>query len=297
MNTIKIPVLLLLASLLSVPATPVLGELVYGTTVFRRLISFDSATPGTLLTDSAITGLEDTFESIAGIDFRPADGRLYALGNAPGSIYRLYTLNLGSGVATRVPGNTDMVLSGTFLGFDFNPAADLIRVLGDSNISIRLNPNTGALVATDTNLTPSGSVVAAAYDRNDTNPGTPTTLFGIDSNSDQLVRIGGIDGSPSPNLGAVTNIGALGINTTGAATMDISSTGLAFAALTIDTPIPSSLYTIDLSTGAASLIGQIGDGSDGITGLSVAVAAIPEPMSVVLVGVAGIILNWQRRRR
>ncbi len=297
MNTIRIPVLLVLGSLLSLPSARASAEMVYGTTVFRHLISFESSNPGTLLTDTSITGLVDMFEQIAGIDFRPADGKLYALGNAPGSIYRLYTLDLSSGVATRVPGNTDLVLTGTNWGFDINPAADLVRALSDSNINFRLNPNDGLLVAMDTNLNPSGSVVAVAYDRNDTDPGSLTTLFGIDSNSDQLVRIGGIDGSPSPNLGSVTNIGALGVDTTGSASFDISSTGIAYAALSVGSPIPSSLYTINLSTGAASLIGQIGDGSDGITGLSIQIPAVPEPASVVLAGVAGLILGWQRRRR
>ena len=270
------------------------AELIYASTVFRNLVSFDSATPGTLIRNVAITGLVDTSESIAGIDFRPADGRVYALGNAPGSIYRLYTLDTVTGAATRV-GTTNFTLTGTNWGFDFNPAADRIRVVNDGNTSIRLNPNDGTLAGTDTNLNPSSSIVAVAYDRNDTNATTPTTLFGIDSTTDQLVRIGGVDGNPSPNLGVVTNLGTLGVNTTGTSSFDISSTGVAFASLsTVGGGIPSSLFTINLNTGAATLVGQIGNGTDGITGLT----AVPEPASAAFLGL-GILLalrrTWRRR--
>lgn len=264
--------------------------------MFRNLISFDSATPGTVASSVPITGLADTFESIAGIDFRPADGKLYALGNAPGSIYRLYTLDLATGVATRV-GNTDLTFTGTNWGFDFNPVADRIRLLNDTNLSVRLNPNDGTVAGTDTSLNPPGSVVAAAYDRNDTDPGTATTLFGIDSANDQLVRIGGVDGSPSPNGGVVTLVGALGVNTIGVTSFDIAGGGVAYAAMSTGAPIPSSLYEINLGTGAATLVGQIGDGSDGITGMSVQISAVPEPSSLALLCIAGGIVGLRRRRR
>lgn len=288
--------LLLMGWFLALPALPASADFLYATTVFRNLISFDSAVPGTIVSSVPITGLTDSFESIVGIDFRPADGRLYALGNAPGSVYRLYTLDLATGVATRV-GSTNLNFAGTNWGFDFNPAADRIRLVNDTNLNVRLNPNDGTVAGTDTNINPAGSVVAAAYDRNDTDPGTATTLFGIDSASDQLVRIGGVDGVPSPNGGTVTTIGPLGVDTTGFASFDIASNGTAYAALGIGAPIPSTLYQINLTTGAATLLGQIGDGSDGLTGMSVQIAAVPEPSSIALLGIAGGVMSWRRRRR
>jgi hypothetical protein len=57
-------------------------------------------------------------------------------------------------------------------------------------------------------------------------------------------------------------VGALGVNTSDLVGFDISgSTGLAFASLTPPTGAGSSLYTINLATGAATLVGTIDGGS------------------------------------
>ena len=285
--------ILAVGSLVLMTSLPANAVILYATTDFRNLISFDSAAPGTLLSSAPITGLVDTSEAVVGIDFRPADGRLYAWGNAPGSIYRLYTLNLTTGLATRVPGNVDLNRTGTNWGFDFNPQVDRIRIVSDANVSLRLDPNTGALAADDTALNPSSSVNGVAYDRNDLNPATPTTLFGIDSASDQLVRIGGVDGTPSPNAGAVTNIGALGFNVIGSNGFDIGLNGIGYAALSISAPTPSNLYTINLTTGGATLLGLIGNGQDGVRSLS---ALVPEPSNTLLALFAGLVLRLRRRR-
>ncbi len=272
------------------------AETIYSSTLFRNLVSYDSAAPGTFLTNVPITGLVDQFESVIGIDFRPATGVLYAVGNAPGSIFRLYTLDTATGVATRI-GSSDLTLGGNWWGIDFDPVADQIRLVSDANANVRINPLTGALSGTDSAINPSGAVIALAYDRNDTNAGTPTTLFGIDSTSDQLVRIGSVNGSPSgAGTGTVANIGSLGFNTESSAGFDIAPSGTAYAALSGTDPFSPQLYTVNLSTGAATLVGQIGSGSDGIIGLAVPTAPVPEPAGAVLLGVSGLLLGLRRRR-
>lgn len=69
-----------------VAATPAAAETVYGLTS-TRIVTFDSSSPGTILSSSPITGLTGNV-SLKGIDFRPADGQLYALGTN-GNLYRL----------------------------------------------------------------------------------------------------------------------------------------------------------------------------------------------------------------
>ena len=61
-------------------AAPVSAFTIYGVTSTNTLISFDSATPGTINSSLSITGLQPG-ESILGIDFRPATGQLYGLGS------------------------------------------------------------------------------------------------------------------------------------------------------------------------------------------------------------------------
>ena len=70
-----------------------------------------------------------------------------------GSTSRLYTIDLTSGVATQVGASPfAAALSGTNFGFDFNPVVDRVRVVSDADQNLRLNPNNGALAATDTAL-------------------------------------------------------------------------------------------------------------------------------------------------
>src|SRR4029079_15968370 len=120
-----------------------------------------------------------------------------------------------------------------------------------------------------------GNVVAIAYDRSDNDVATPTTLFGIDSAAGTLVMIGSINGTPnSPNGGAITTVGSLGLGTNLNENIGLDidpGTGIAFA--TITTAGISRLYTVNLSTGSATLsssnAGSIGGGTSPFVGLSI----------------------------
>ncbi|HEX8288952.1 MAG TPA: DUF4394 domain-containing protein, partial [Pyrinomonadaceae bacterium] len=70
---------------------------VYGVTAANQLIRFNTATPNNITTIGPVIGLQGG-ENIVGIDFRPANGQLYALS----SLGRLFTVNLVTGVATQV---------------------------------------------------------------------------------------------------------------------------------------------------------------------------------------------------
>ena len=242
------------------------------------LVSFDSADPADILTSVKIKGLAPG-EDIVSIDSRAANGLLYGLTKQN----TLYTLNPYSGVATKVgpAGAPDLALVGKAFAIDFNPSVDRLRVVTDADQNLRINPLTGVVVdgdgvtagtqpdtalafdATDVNTGKNPNIAEIAYDRNFVGT-TQTTLFGIDSNLNALVRIGGVNGTPSPNAGAVFTVGALtvgGVSVDPAATVgfEIAADGTAYASLLIKGK--TKLYTVDLGTGAATEVGLIGKGT------------------------------------
>jgi hypothetical protein len=257
-------------ALLALGATNTHAEDVWALTTTNVLVRFDSATPGTILSTVPVAGLQSG-ENLLGIDFRPATGQLYGLG----STSRLYAINPTTGVANALASPFSPLLSGTDFGFDFNPTVDRIRVVSDADQNLRLNPDTGTMTVTDTPLayTPGDdnaganpNVVGAAY-TNNVAGGSTTTLYGIDSSLDVLVT------HTNPNAGILATVGPLGIDTSSLSGFDISATtGVAYAALTVGGT--SRLYTINLATGAATLVGTIGGGAQ-IRGLALPVTPAP----------------------
>jgi hypothetical protein len=252
-------------ALLGTAAAPAHAERAVGLVGPNGLISFDTASPSNG-TFRAITGLGAN-EAVRGIDVRPADGRLYAVtvttGSAANSVLSTYRIDPGTGAATLI-GATPAALAGAgdvATGFDFNPVVDRMRYVNTNDENARLNPDTGALAGNDTDLTPAATstIVAEAYDRNQAGAAA-TTLFAIDRNDSQLARQGGVDGTPSPNGGLVTDVGALGftLHATRDAGFDIAPGGTAYAAMTSASDSLTRLYTIDLATGAATAVGPIG---------------------------------------
>jgi len=272
--------LLLALAALAVAAPAASAVPLVGLTATNDLLSFDSANPATTTT-APITGL-GLNESVHGIDGRPETGDLYAVtattGSAANSVVRTYAI---PHVAFAMPvGATAAALAGwgdVDGGWDFNPVADRARLVNVNDENARINPVSGALAGNDTDLTPAATttLVGTAYDRN-VDGATATTLFAIDRNGSELVRVGGVDGLPSANGGTVTPIGPLGptLNVLRDGGFDIAPDGTAFAALTDDADARTKLYTVNLATGAATLIGLIGDGGLEVRSLAV---VLPEP--------------------
>ncbi|MDB5890590.1 MAG: polymerase [Polaromonas sp.] len=226
-----------------------------GLTTANRLVGIDPRAPTTLTRNVAITGLT-AGDIILGMDFRPADGQLWALSNTG----RLYTLDAATGAAilrsTLAADPADLTapftgLDGsTALSVDFNPAADRLRVLSPAGQSLRINVATGA-TTTDGNVNRvpgPASVIAAAY-TNSFAGTTATTLYDLDANSDVLAV------QNPPNDGTLVNVGALGVDITGLAALDIAGgeNGLALAALRPGAAGPFELRSVTLATGASAL--------------------------------------------
>lgn len=205
-----------------------------------ELIRFNPTTGSS--TSVAFAGLLAS-ETIVGMDFRPANGQLFAVTNQS----RLVTVNTATGALIAVGATLSPALTGTSFGVDFNPTVDRIRVVSNTGQNLRLNPDLGTVVATDLSLNPgSPSVTSAAYMNNFVGA-TTTALYVIDSSTDTLYL------QNPPNNGTLVSVGALGVDVTGDSGFDIGgSSGAAFAVLKVGST--NSIYSINLTTGAATKI-------------------------------------------
>lgn len=277
------------------------AELIYGVTVpgaSTNLVSFDSAAPGTQATIGTITGII-AGHTLRGIDFRPSTGQLYAMStDAGGGIGQLYTIDLTTGAATTVGGTIALTGStSTRVSMDFNPVVDALRVVTGTGQNFRVNPNTGALIAQDTNISGTPLIAGVAYSNNLVGA-TQTTLYAYDFISDSLGTIGGINGVPSPNGGVFSAIGGSGITTFNAALgFDISGdSGVAYISVD-DSNTPgfnAEFFSVNLATGAFTQIGA----DDALPVLDISVrptsssAPVPAPATALLamlaLGVLGL---------
>ncbi len=252
------------------------------------LVRFDTSAPMTVTTVGALSGAAAQLD---GIDFRPADGRMYGYQSSTGNIYLVDT---GSGATTLVSSSTAPVPN--LMGIDFNPAADRLRVVGAGDENRRINISTGATLidgmlayaAGDANAGVNPNIIDAAYTNNDRLPGTGTTLYYLDYLLNSLVT------TANPNAGVLNTVGSLGVLVDGFLGFDIftdaGGSNTAFASLRVGGN--QGLYNINLATGAASLVGGLG--MDALNGL--AVATVPEPGSLALLAVGGFGMLALRRR-
>ena len=297
------------------------AELIYGMTGANSsanagigLVSFDSASPGTVMTIGAFTGLTSGHD-VRSIDFRPLTGQLYAIStDATGMNAQLYTVNLSTAALTPVGSGFSLGTNTSLdVEMDFNPTVDLVRIVtaanpnSGQNNNFRANPITGALVATDSNLAydPADSAVtsgnapflqirAAAYSNNFAGA-TMTTLFAWDWQTDSLVMIGGPNSTPSPNTGVVFTISNPGtfLTTGDAIGMDISGlTGVLYTTHDSGVSTAMSLWTRDTTTGALANLGSYPAGT-----FVIDISVVPEPTSVALFGIAAAAFVCRRFRR
>jgi hypothetical protein len=212
----------------------------YAVDAINALLIFDPTNTASVIS-KPIGGLM-AGENVAGIDFRPLNGQLYALT----SDSRILTINASNGMSAEV-GTLSTPLSGTDFAFDFNPVVDRIRIISNTGQNLRYNPNDPSLpVVVDGSLNPgTPAVTAAAYSNNFA--GTTTTmLFDIDAASDKLFL------QNPPNNGGLVEVGNLGINVSATSGFDIGGmSGMAWAILQVDGK--AALYTINTTTGAATM--------------------------------------------
>ena len=280
---------LVLAATGSAVAAPIIGLAGSNT-----LASFDSAAPSTFISTLNVTGLNG--EAIRGIDVRPSNGQLYAIGQSGG----LFTIDTISGAATRVAGPGIPVNSGD-VGIAFNPVPDAIRIVTSTDQNLRVNPTTGtttvdgtlAYAPGDANAGANPNVTAVAYTNQVPGVVTATMLYGIDAATGSLVL------QNPPNNGTLTTIGSLGLSFLSSGVgFDIDGlSGQALASLTSLTG-GTGLYTINLATGGATFLGGFGPNTvSDIAFGSIGPVAVPEPASMALFGLGLLGLAAARKRR
>ena len=239
---------------------------VFALTETNKLVSFNAAIPQKVCTSAALSG-QQAGENIVGIDVRPYDNAMYAVG----STGHIYTVDTASGVlalkSTLAPTLGDMTtpftgLLGTSFGVDFNPNTpgnNLLRVASDTGLNVRINVDDGN-TTTDVTTNPVGPVVAEAAYSNSFVGAATSFYYTIDATGDALQILG----RPSGNAinGDLLTVGPLGVgDVTGVAGFDIFGTNnQGLAALNIGGAATSDLFTVNLSTGAATRINTLGGG-------------------------------------
>ncbi len=218
----------------------------------KTLVWFDTDAP-----EVTNTAEVEGVDRLLGIDVRPADNMLYGVA-ADGTIV---TIDLESGAATAGEKLSEMLPDGVDSMVDFNPVADRIRVMGSDGTNLRVHPDTGETTvdgslnfeAGDENADATPNVVATAYTNS---VGTPeaTAMYDIDADLGALLR------QTAPNDGTLATIGSLGIEGATTYALDIQAT--AEGENTAWVVAAGGLYTVDLETGAAEMVGEV-TGADG----------------------------------
>jgi cysteine-rich repeat protein len=284
-----------------------------------NLAALSTARPAGILPGVAINGIA-AGETLVGIDRRPANGYLYALGHhSTNNTVQLYLLSSQTALATplgtaakfkEADGSTDDNITGTRFGFDFNPNADRIRVVTDTGKNFRIDPNDGELVDSDFVGTPAsvqadgdimgpGTPATATLDEcaytNNSVDQTVTTLYTIDSTNDRLYvqqqpntgtqnNPGGMGAiSLAPVVGAITGFDILaGTNTTGG--LNGVTTGFGWLVFTPADQTQSSLGRLDLASGAIDMVSGLSQ-----TAVGLAVQNVNVPVVALTTGGSQIV--------
>lgn len=240
-----------------------------------NLLRISLSALGQNVANVAVTGLAGA-DTLTALAYRPTTGVLYALGvdssNGSGHIYRVNPQS-GALVTVGLPLTGLNTATGTGYDLAFDPGTNLLRIVDSGGALLTVNVDDPLVPQVTANLTignaPAGASAAAFT--NSYNQALNTarrTLYVIDSATDQLLRLTNVN---NPSNGVLTGGLALTLN---GSPLDVTAVnslvipasvrvtadnlavpvGTAYALLQVGSAAPQ-LYTINLATGAATLVG------------------------------------------
>jgi hypothetical protein len=242
----------------------------------------ESESPSTLYNINPNTGAATSigaigFNGVSAIDFS-SYGTLYGVGISPGGVQQLITINPATGAGTAV-GATTLDASSHFQDISFRNSDDALYGYENGDI-YTFNITTGvATFLGNADNFPSGNGLAfSPFD----------TLYKADNNNLSTI-------DQSTGAGTVVeplNYATFGDRINGMKFDD--STGVLWASVrAADTSC--YLATVDIDNGN---VNEIGPTQFGLTGLSIAIATIPEPGTFTLVGMGLVgLLTFRRRKK
>jgi len=266
----------------------------------NQLLIVDASDPRIVLNDQAITGLQPS-ELLMAIDARPGTGDLYGLSDGA----RLYTLNPTTGAATlKASLSADAsdvtspftALVGTDFGTDFDPVTGRLRIVSDADQNLDVNPDTGKVItqtpiaydAGDQSSAVDPLLVDIAY-TNNFDGAITTTLLGMEGIDPalhdtkvlpdgtsvpalSLVRVGGADGTTSPDTGLLFTVGPFGRDGVQMRGMDIAADGTTYVGVRLQfsvTDVAYELVSINPNSGVDTAKGHIGNDTVAIEDIAV----------------------------
>jgi Domain of unknown function (DUF4394) len=267
-------ILLCLSALSSVAtATPTLYAILNG-----QIVSFKPEAPGTLLTVTSGVGTSDGARAI---EIDPTNGQLYAMYQNSATSYTLRRFNSNTGYVSDLSlfntFSTAAASAGIGVGLAYDPLISGLRVITAAGDNFLVNLTTArpaiyysapAYATGDSGFGITPYIEHIAYTNAIPSPST-TTLYGIDTQRNVLVRIGSPGAPYGTQMHTISTL-ALGINPTdyGGFVID-PTTNVGYAAMTVEGA--PHLYQINLTSGIASFLGQIGTSATArVEGLAVA---------------------------
>jgi hypothetical protein len=253
----------------------------WGVTATNQLVSFNSSAPGTFLSTTAITGLlasdgvtPDLNAVISNLSYNPNTGQFIGIDNNA-NIYNVSN----SGTTTLL--SNSFSPTGFDAGLAYDPFSDDFLYADDTAARFDISTAGAATLAG-----------AASYSVGDVNDAFTPSLMGMGIDPDfgtaffLDVARGSLAQSFDPAALELFTVGSLGVTFTGYGSLAFDFDGNLLASLSTD-GISSELYSIDQTTGAATLIGSFSQGVGAI--------AIPEPSSALLAGIGALFLLRRRR--